>query len=1087
MSTKQRSWDAHSSVGKKERCRQLKITTATYKAPIHQHSDHNVISRLSQRSGVQQLPVSSALLFPKSRPGRNRWETPIDQQPFQSFGDSIQQKDPDTIRVFFQNVKGLTFTTGMEDYYYYIQGLTAFQIDIAGLCKTNTAWQHSHLQADFRKQIRRHYRQSRVHFGSPTKSIDNCSERSTYQSGGNLTMVSGNMTSSSFGNNIEDPTGLGRWSGISFRGKEKYILTVITAYRTCGGSVRTALLGSTYSRKYNYFRNQGYKQPNPRRLFLQHLEVEIKKLQHEGHAVILMLDANSDLTDIHFETMVESCDLSDMHKKHPATSTYIGSKSRRIDYIFGCQRITPNMTRSGTLAYTEGPQSDHRGLYVDLSIPELQSFMNVPSVPNTANRYLHTENPELVASYISNMKKYYEEHNMAQRLEDLYIQQNNMTKEEIQSKLISWDRDQGRAMKMAEHKLRIPPKKCAWSPTLRNTAIIRKYWRLRLREVTKNHDYRNTFIRWQHKLQRNDTSFEFPYMNKVLPTEEIRQYLTNATKEFRKAQVQSTALRLRTYESLITTYEADTDPKTRKESQRKLKIVQRTIDVETCRKTFRDLKNILKPSTISALSKIEVPRQIATDEISAADAHKIISTIPNKDIIWDTIVDRTAIEKHLLKYNRTAFRAAAASPCGHGVIYQAITFSSLSPEAANLLEGMVPASWHGDNQTLREFLASFAIPERVKDSGKITDEITDRDVFIGFNKWKESTTTSPSGRHLGHYKALVQDPKLLRSLTLFLSIALRNGLTIPRWSEATNIMIEKDPGNPKINRLRIIHLFEADFNFLLKLMWGHRLVRRAVELDLLHHGQHGSIPGRTTLDPIMLTQLTSDITRIQKTNMVRFDNDASACYDRIIVALGMLAARRCGMPENAVCTHAHALEWMKYKVKTIYGISEDNYSGTEFEPLFGTGQGSGASPAVWLTLVVILLHTLDRLVPERMSLSTPNGIIQHDRLTDAYVDDTSLGFTDHDCLFNYNELIQRLQSIAQTWSDLLEISGGSLNFSKCSWYVIYWEWEKGRPRLRRASDTDPTITLRSSTAPFPQSETITRKNPKKHHACLEYF
>ena len=145
----------------------------------------------------------------------------------------------------------------------------------------------------------------------------------------------------------------------------------------------------------------------------------------------------------------------------------------------------------------------------------------------------------------------------------------------------------------------------------------------------------------------------------------------------------------------------------------------------------------------------------------------------------------------------------------------------------------------------------------------------------------------------------------------------------------------------------------------------------------------------------MLTQLTTDLCRVLKHNMARFDNDASACYDRIIVALGMLAARRCGMPESAVQTHADCLKLMKYTIKTIHGTSDDNYYGTNIEPLFGTGQGSGASPSVWLTLVVVLMNTLDRLTPERMSFQSPDSPQRHDRLLDAVVDDTSLGFTDH--------------------------------------------------------------------------------------------
>lgn len=150
------------------------------------------------------------------------------------------------------------------------------------------------------------------------------------------------------------------------------------------------------------------------------------------------------------------------------------------------------------------------------------------------------------------------------------------------------------------------------------------------------------------------------------------------------------------------------------------------------------------------------------------------------------------------------------------------------------------------------------------------------------------------------------------------------------------------------------------------------------------------------MDPNMLTQLTSDLCHILKHDLTRFDNDASACYDRIIVALGMLAARRCGMPPNAIRLHTDALQFMKYTVKTMYGISETNYQGTAFAPLFGTGQGSGALPAVWLSLVVLLLHTFDRLIPHRMNFVPISAAREHSRSSDAFVDDTSVGFTSHD-------------------------------------------------------------------------------------------
>jgi hypothetical protein len=50
------------------------------------------------------------------------------------------------------------------------------------------------------------------------------------------------------------------------------------------------------------------------------------------------------------------------------------------------------------------------------------------------------------------------------------------------------------------------------------------------------------------------------------------------------------------------------------------------------------------------------------------------------------------------------------------------------------------------------------MPEEIKVLGKkIDSKISDEDFIDGFKKWKESTSTSPSGQHLWHYKAIVTD------------------------------------------------------------------------------------------------------------------------------------------------------------------------------------------------------------------------------------------------------------------------------------------------------------------------------------------
>jgi hypothetical protein len=56
-------------------------------------------------------------------------------------------------------------------------------------------------------------------------------------------------------------------------------------------------------------------------------------------------------------------------------------------------------------------------------------------------------------------------------------------------------------------------------------------------------------------------------------------------------------------------------------------------------------------------------------------------------------------------------------------------------------------------------------------------------------------------------------------------------------------MIEKGKGN-YIEHLRIIQLCEADLNFILNILWGHRMIRTALQHKALDESQY-AIPGQT--------------------------------------------------------------------------------------------------------------------------------------------------------------------------------------------------------------------------------------------------
>ena len=375
-------------------------------------------------------------------------------------------------------------------------------------------------------------------FGYPSVALDPSGDKETYQAGGNLQVVQGRLATTVSGSPITDPTGLGRWSGITLEGRRSQKLSVITAYRTCDGSISTAPHGSTFHREYTYYKDQGEASPQPRRRFLQDIHTAIETLQTNNHAVLLMLDANSTLdSDSHFLSMINNVDLTDLHQSSAAPSTYIGSSNRRIDYMLGCPRIQAVVSRQGSLAYFEGPHSDHRALYVDLNLKTLFDLdLDSVELAAAALRSLRTGNPELVDKYIMGMKKYYEDHNMKARIDRLSETHQTMSRAAVRAVLISWDQDQGRAMSSAEGALRVQPKPHQWSPTLRNLAFIMRYWKLRLREQVYMEEYSRTFARWELQLQAHDSTFVFPHKNDVLTTEKVRSKFTAATKQFRKAQ-----------------------------------------------------------------------------------------------------------------------------------------------------------------------------------------------------------------------------------------------------------------------------------------------------------------------------------------------------------------------------------------------------------------------------------------------------------------------------------------------------------------------------------------------------------------------
>jgi hypothetical protein len=166
----------------------------------------------------------------------------------------------------------------------------------------------------------------------------------------------------------------------------------------------------------------------------------------------------------------------------------------------------------------------------------------------------------------------------------------------------------------------------------------------------------------------------------------------------------------------------------------------------------------------------------------------------------------------------------------------------------------------------------------------------------------------------------------------------------------------------------------------------------------------------------------------------------------------MIACIGVGLPLLAAAMHNKTHHGMVHSIKTRHGTLRP-YFGTDTNPLEGTGQGSGASPAIWLIYSISLLNAFREFTPG-IHVSSPFETLLVVILAIFYVDDGMPGVNDaaEDEATPLPVLLKQAEDATQAWERLLFASGGALELSKCFAYVIYWDLSEGRHRLIRPDE-----------------------------------
>ena len=113
----------------------------------------------------------------------------------------------------------------------------------------------------------------------------------------------------------------------------------------------------------------------------------------------------------------------------------------------------------------------------------------------------------------------------------------------------------------------------------------------------------------------------------------------------------------------------------------------------------------------------------------------------------------------------------------------------------------------------------------------------------------------------------------------------------------------KKLSQPLLPKLRIVQLFEGDFNAGLKFLIGKKMMKHMNDEELHDQETFGSRTGKTAPEAIVNLQLFFDHTRIWKQPAAIIFNDAIGCYDRIVPTLCEMAMRARGCPKGIAQCH----------------------------------------------------------------------------------------------------------------------------------------------------------------------------------------
>ena len=1037
-----------------ERLRRWNESVQEWKHAINSNSNIKIIKNIQKEKVEEKMK--------KLDEDKKRW-----------YGDHFRmskqwprQTNDGIIRIYGQNVNGVSKYMDYNEWEIILEHLNKYQVDIACLTEINLDLNMAGVKYKLHEKAKRLDKTCSVMMTTSKSTMSD----NEYKRGGIISIIRGHLSGREYEKGADK---LGRWTFNTLSGKANRKVTIITIYRVCDQKSHGDGGCTIYMQQERDLMVEKRKNTDPRSAILEDVTTFITTLRNKGHDIILLGDMNSDMDSCKkMEEFLRENELFNIIKeKHPGQGPATYDRGTKcIDLVAISNTIHPSsIKKCGYLPFYKGIFSDHRGMYVDIDTRAL--FSKVRPDTNLDNyKNFTTSHVKNCQKYLDNMHAHIIEAAIETKVDDLQqrMKQYEETGEGNISTMIKECKTlfekTTQVMKSSERK------------------IGKKKYKNCFPSSNKLRKAASKVVKLKKELRYQRTSRKID-LDKIV---EAKSKLKEAKSQLKQCQKEAPTLREKDLMDLAA----------KRANQWNLKASKAIIvikNAEEAKKVHRKQRIFLKPRK-SGVKKIAVPTPRT-------------ELIPDEKHITDMKVqcyvdDSKEIFNILLRQNYNQLLQSKKSVFTSGEMVRLMGYETDGDIVNDILDGKqlednIYTSYKEYGTTLENFIRHMK-KATIKD-GSTIPEFTwsfgvDEYKEI-FSHTKEATACGPSGLHMSHWKAAEESTTIMKIHSFYIWAAFNFGFSYARWEESWHCMIQKKQF-PFSQKMRIIQLFEGDFNAGLKYLMGRLLMWHIHDNDVIDEEVYGSRKGKTGSEALINLQLLADHSRTWKLNLALLFNDASGCYDRVPPNLGEMALMRIGCPKSIASAHTKAQRSMKHYVKIASGVSKGYIKfGKESKRkmiqgtilmltglIGGIGQGGGGSPIIWMAILLIMLGAYKEVQTGAIILDIINSL-PITMWVISYVDDNSIvkHFQHTDTI---PQMIESMKNSLHEWHKLLQITGGDLSLDKCKLTILKWRQVGERGNMTYVNEDDNMKTIELQSIHDDNVKKVERINPDKAERVL---